>query len=368
MNWQISRIEVSSFKAFKYIVLDFNGSSLLTLDGPNGFGKTSVFDAIELLLTGKIKRIESLFLTLMTGNRINYEDNLFWNTRSGKKDLAIKIEFINGTQKLVLARHAPAREFSQKSNNRADQFGHFMLYELPDFTSSDYTTNNLRKETYIEDLFGKNFKENFSYLNYLEQGQNQLLHSRVDKRKAALNNLFNISDVKTETDNCKTIATRLTRFIGDTSRSANLSKLQAEAASLKGMIQADLGSIEYKKLSTAALQPGWDKELPFPTYSADIHADYVEKIRRLQGLVALKNAIRIRDKNEAIENYIELNKDSVKSLARFGSDLDKLDGLDITKKELNELTKFYGIIKRGATIIKADEAKSLPGWGQGRMD
>ncbi len=59
MNWQISKIEVSSFKAFKQIHLDFSDSSLLTLDGPNGFGKTSVFDAIELLLTGSINEFAS---------------------------------------------------------------------------------------------------------------------------------------------------------------------------------------------------------------------------------------------------------------------------------------------------------------------
>lgn len=367
MNWQISKIEVSSFKAFKQIHLDFDGSSLLTLDGPNGFGKTSVFDAIELLLTGSIKRILQLFTTLMVGNRTNYEDNLLWNNRSGNKDLAIKIEFINGTRKLVLARQSPAADFDEKSNNRADQFTHLILYELPDFTSSEYIAENRRNESFIEELFGKNFKENFSYLNYLEQGQNQLLHTRVDKRKEALNNLFNISDVKAETDNCKAIAARLTKFIGDPKRVADLSRLKADADLLKGMIQADLGAIEYQKLSTAVLQPGWDKESPFPTYSADIHAEYIESIGRLQSLVALKGAIQIRDKNEAIENYIALNRDSVKSLALFGSDIDKLDGLDVIKKELNELIKPGGIIKRGVTVIKADEAESLPGWGQGRL-
>lgn len=133
MNWQISQIEVSSFKAFKKIHLDFSDSSLLTLDGPNGFGKTSIFDAIELLLTGGIKRINQLFSTLMMGNRTNYEDNLLWNNRSGKRDLAIKIEFVNGTRKLVLARHTPAADFDEKSNNRANQFTHIKLYELPEF-------------------------------------------------------------------------------------------------------------------------------------------------------------------------------------------------------------------------------------------
>ncbi len=189
----------------------------------------------------------------------------------------------------------------------------------------------------------------------------------MDKRKEALNNLFNIRDVKAETDNCRAIATRLTKFIGDPKRATDLSRLKTEADSLKGMIQADLGGIEYRKISTAVLQPGWDKELPFPTYAAEIHAEYVENLRRLEELVTLKNAIQIKDKNEGIEKYIEINTDFVKSLARFGSDLEKLNGLDVTKNELNELNKSVGIIKRGVIVIKADEAKSLPGWGQERL-
>lgn len=368
MNWQISKIDISSFKAFKQINLDFGGSSLLTLDGPNGFGKTSIFDAIELLLIGRIKRICNLFTNLMMNKKTNYEDNLLWNNRSGNNDLTIKIEFINGSRKLTLARHTPASNFHEKSNNRADQFIHLKLYELPEFSSNNYVAENLRNENFIEELFGENFKENFSYLNYLEQGQNQLLHTRVDKRKEALNNLFNISDVKTETDSCKAIALRLTKFIGDPKRAADLSRLETEANSLKKMIQADLGVIEYKKISTAVLQPGWDNETPFPTYSAEIHREYIDNIQNLQRLTLLKSAIQTRDKNDSIENFIELNKDSIKSLARFGNDLNKLDGLESIKKKLNELLKCVGIIKRGATVIKAHEAKSLVGWPQGRLE
>lgn len=368
MNWQISKIDISSFKAFKQIHLDFGSSSLLTLDGPNGFGKTSIFDAIELLLIGRIKRICNLFTNLMMNKKTNYEDNLLWNNRSGNNDLTIKIEFINGSRKLTLARHTPASNFHEKSNNRADQFIHLKLYELPEFSSNNYVAENLRNENFIEELFGENFKENFSYLNYLEQGQNQLLHTRVDKRKEALNNLFNISDVKTETDSCKAIALRLTKFIGDPKRAADLSRLETEANSLKKMIQADLGVIEYKKISTAVLQPGWDNETPFPTYSAEIHREYIDNIQNLQRLTLLKSAIQTRDKNDSIENFIELNKDSIKSLARFGNDLNKLDGLESIKKKLNELLKCVGIIKRGATVIKAHEAKSLVGWPQGRLE
>lgn len=220
MKWQISRIEVSSFKAFKNILLDLGGASLLTLDGPNGYGKTSIFDAIELLLTGQINRIQNLFNTLLTRNKRDYADNLFWNSRSGDNDLCIKIEFINDGRKLVLARHCPAAIFKKPANNRADKYGNFRLYELPEFESSDFTKNNLRDNNFLDEIFGKNFRENFSFLNYLEQGQNRLLHTRVDERKEKLGNLFNISDVEAEIENCNTIYTKLTRYINNPERTA----------------------------------------------------------------------------------------------------------------------------------------------------
>lgn len=368
MNWQISKIEISSFKAFKHIHLELGCSSLLTLDGPNGYGKTSIFDAIELLLTGQIKRIQNLFSTLMIKKKTNYDDNLFWNTRSGEKDLSIKIKFVDGDRELVLARHAPAKAFSTKTNNRADKFEHFKLYKLPDFSSNDYSTNNVRDNQYLEEVFGKNFRENFSFLNYLEQGQNQLLHTRVDERKDALGNLFNTSDVADEIENCKLVSTKLTKFIGDEKRKSDEEALKKECTALREMVQANLGRMEFKKLSTSELQPAWDKEIPFLTYSTEVHSQYLESIRKINELMPLKAAIRTRTHNEAIETYIEQHKQSLRSLAQFGADLNKLDDLDNIKKELDKLEKAAGIIKRGATVITLEETQSLPSWTNARLE
>ncbi|MEN9657308.1 MAG: hypothetical protein RL571_773 [Pseudomonadota bacterium] len=367
MNWKITRIEISSFKAFKNISLDLGTSSLLTLDGPNGYGKTSIFDAIELLLTGQIKRINNLFSTLMTKNKSNYDDNLFWNVRSGKKDLSIKIEFLDGDRRLVLARHAPVKAFETKANNRADKFKHFALYELPDFDSKEHTAANLRKDEFLDQVFGKNFRENFSFLNYLEQGQNQLLHTRVDERKDALGNLFNISDIAAEIENCRSISSKFTKFIGDEKRKSAEEALNIECTALRGMVQADLGSVEYKKLSTTVSEPGWDKEDPFPTYAQEVKTTYLESIHKLNTLLSQKAAIRIRLENDAIEADIKLNAESLSSLAQLGTDLNKLEDLDKTKGELDQLSKATTIIKKGASVITAEQARMLPGWATDRL-
>lgn len=368
MNWKISKIEVSSFKAFKHIYLDLDESALLTLDGPNGYGKTSIFDAIELLLTGQISRIQNLFSTLLSNRTKNYADNLFWNNRSGENDLYIKIEFTNDERKLVLARHCPAEIFKKPANNRADNYENFRLYELPELESFDFTKANLRDNNFLDEFFGKNFRENFSFLNYLEQGQNRLLHSRVDQRKDKLGNLFNISDVEAEIENCNTIYSKFTKYIKDSERKAKVESLTEEIATLRGTLQLEAGIVGYKKLSTTDVQPIWDKEVLFSTYSAADHAAYQESVRKIIALLPLKATIKTRVHNEAIEAYIERNEESLRSLAQFGKDLNKLDGLEAIKKRINELDRSAAIIKRGASIIKVEEAQSLPNWADGRLE
>ncbi|WP_426935270.1 AAA family ATPase [Pseudomonas fulva] len=368
MKWKIARIEVSRFKAFKHVNLDLGNSSLLTLDGPNGYGKTSIFDAVELLLTGQIKRIDNLFSTVMTKLKTNYDDNLFWNKRTDKKDLFIKIEFHDGEKRLVLARHAPVETFQTKSNNRADKFKHFRLYKLPKFESNDFTADNLREEEFLDEAFGSNFRENFTFLNYLEQGQNKLLHTRVDERKDELGSLFNTADVTTEIETCRTLVSRFTKFLGDEKRKAEEQALIKESTDLRGMVQADLGSIEYKKLSTLELEPGWDREEPFPTYDPEIHTQFSNTIRTLSDLLPLKAAIRIRADNESIEADINFHAESLSSLAVLGTDSNKLDDLKKAKNELDELNQAATIIKKGASAITTEQARTLPGWAAGRLE
>lgn len=368
MNWQISKIEISSFKAFKHIYLDLGESSLLTLDGPNGYGKTSIFDAIELLLTGEIKRIQELFLTLLTKNKKDYADNLFWNKRSGENDLYIKIEFSNESRKLTLARHCPAKTFRKQSNNRADKYEHFKLYELPEFESQDFTPSNARENHYLEEVFGKHFRENFSFLNYLEQGQNRLLHTRVDDRKNQLGNLFNISEIETEIENCTTASTKLSKFIKDADRNAKAESFKEELQTLRGALQADTGAIEYKRISTTDVQPGWDNEVLFATYSVADHSTYQESVKKITDLLPLKATIRTRAFNDSIDVFVNRNEESLKKLAEFGTDLDSLDVLDTIKKEIEALGTLSAIIKRGALVIKPDDARKLTNWAENRLE
>ena len=54
----IKRLYLENYKLFSQKEIDFSGALLSVFDGPNGYGKTSIFDAIELLITGKISRVK----------------------------------------------------------------------------------------------------------------------------------------------------------------------------------------------------------------------------------------------------------------------------------------------------------------------
>lgn len=59
-KYKLKRLSISNFKCITNLKLDFEDNHLLIFNGPNGYGKTTVFDALELLLTGKIRRLDDI--------------------------------------------------------------------------------------------------------------------------------------------------------------------------------------------------------------------------------------------------------------------------------------------------------------------
>ena len=80
MSYKIESLKVRNFKCFDnkkfyefYFIQDTNPT---ILSGPNGFGKTTFFDAIELIFTKKITRLNSE----IENGRTNLGKNILLNT------------------------------------------------------------------------------------------------------------------------------------------------------------------------------------------------------------------------------------------------------------------------------------------------
>ena len=127
---KIKKIKIQNFKDFKNINLDFESSDLIVFDGPNGFGKTSIYDAIELLFTGKIRRFDDLRSILIDGRESFSEHPFLCDYSNG--DISITIEFLKKGIAYVFERTAIRDDLT----NSID-FSLYKLYKKDEFDSEE---------------------------------------------------------------------------------------------------------------------------------------------------------------------------------------------------------------------------------------
>lgn len=360
MKWKISRLDIKGFKAFDQSIFDFEKAGLVTLDGPNGYGKTTVFDAVELLLTKKIDRVCRLFETVMSKKKTNYSDNLYWNIKRGQKDLCIKAEFFNdeNDQKLVIARMARVADLRRQNKNRADNFEAFKLYSLNSFESVDF--NSEKDEKYLNEIFGRNFTGNFSLLNYLEQGQNTFLFSNsTEKRKAALSELVDSQWLLSHIKKCQKWEQRI--------QATHLSPLQEKAErDLSDRIaryMQQLGGQEFgetfSKITSVDVSPAWDLASPFSEADINVYNMFIQEISALKETSERKQEVKIRLKNISIEKYISKNRHLFEELVKFGKHITSYSGLKNENSQIVSLRQLATIFSKSPAEISGVEAGDL---------
>ena len=362
-NWKISKLQIQAFKAFTKIEFDFNKSSLITLEGPNGYGKTSTFDAIELLFTGKISRISDLYKLVMVETKKKFKDNLYWNKKSGEVDLKIKVELMNDhdDEKLFFVRMGFVNDLKVEINNKANNFDIFSLYKLDDFNSEP--TENKLENNFFEQFFGESFCSNYSMLNYLHQGQSQFIFSKkITDRKKALEELIKTTEIKKRIDICNKVESKLTK-----QEKAQKVEIDEIDAKLKNILEKNISENEYdviyKKISTQRTSPKWDDEEIF-LQEADVnYNNFIKEIDLLIECCKRKEDIRIRNQNSAIEKFIIDNDNSLLLLVSIGKHISNFDNLQLINKRLLEVDQVLLILDKDFNAISQEEITKLSSLG-----
>ena len=262
MTIKIKKLQVRNFKTFKDITVEINDAVLTVLDGPNGFGKTSFFDAIELLLTGTLRRYESLAEKVVDKRRKDTGHPFLYDRQGAEGDLIIKILIEIDDEELCLFRLAKRTDLE---NYNGTDTSVFSLYKCSSFSGNKDVDKIENEEEFLTELLGSEYKKNFEFLNYIEQEENTyLLHHKDKDRKDKIAFLFNTSDYENRIKKLTAIEKKIGVLCNPQARREikhQEDSLKREEANLTQVANP----VAYKRL-VATKENSWDsEELDFPS-------------------------------------------------------------------------------------------------------
>lgn len=194
---KLGRLYLRNFKSFySPFLFDFFNKDLVLLDGPNGFGKTTIFDAIELCFRREIQRL------IITDDKQKDSHALKYKS---KEVTIICLELIDVTiqKKYSIYIKIPPSETKTLNKIKGMQVERFILKEFPYGENiqrnidSEYNnfSSLLSDEQNLESIFRKqspvDFNKNFNIFNYIQQEETtHFLKQNEAKRHEIISTLF----------------------------------------------------------------------------------------------------------------------------------------------------------------------------------
>lgn len=283
---RIKKLLISNFKGVKnQIVVDFqkNGNLNQILSGPNGYGKTTIFEALELCITSKFDRIEP-FKNVQLKNK-NRNKPFFQNTDGA--NVVIKLLIEKDSQEITIVKFYDDQLSPKRGDSVAKDFipedshsffGTYLKNGSEDFESLEMSQTDKVELSKINDLFlGENANidlESIYYLfNYIQQDDNiRFLKLKEDAKGSSLAFLFNIEKEEREQSQLQ--------FVVDKFKNQK-SSIDAEIRTLETS-QSEDQNLEYRKLFEQK-EFNFDRLEPFENLAEAnaLISQYIEEIDKL---------------------------------------------------------------------------------------
>lgn len=261
-NLFIKRIKIQNFKLIKFFDEEFN-SQLVILDGPNGFGKTSIFDAIELVIYGKIRRIDEYNIV---DKRQTFRDSLYFN--NPLQDVLIQIEFEKKGETFVITKRLDAKIQQDRSvKENAPHKWEFETYISENFIENFDKVKPVTHQKVLKKIGNDTLMRAYHLFYYIQQEEKTFFLKRKEKER--LDELSTLFDTKKEQEelekykNIQGILRRKIKELGD--EEVEIQKQITEGNTLL-QVNKDSDLIEnytFKPLFQYIPNtiPEWDKEL-----------------------------------------------------------------------------------------------------------
>lgn len=298
MALKINRFQLENFKVFENFVFDFRDMDFLMFDGPNGFGKTSFYDAVELLFTGKIRRYNDLAKLIVDG-RETFSENPYLNANFPDADILIKAELIANGELLIISRCCANADLGNSAS-----FEKFRLYHHNNFLDTQGTLIN-DEQTFLTPFLGKNYSLNFQFLNYVEQEDSAyLLRNKEAAKKKAIDHLFNVEELQSKLNKINEVRSSISELC----KPQKKTELKAEIEALKALKNEMTGThseVPYVKLFPH-FQLQWDLEhIPFGEGVYESFFEATGPLPVLKKLANKKELILAQLQNDRLERLMQ---------------------------------------------------------------
>ncbi|KXI21299.1 AAA family ATPase [Photobacterium sanguinicancri] len=347
-KWRINRLKIDGFKAFSSFEEKYN-DGLIIYDGPNGFGKTSLFDAKQLLFRGQLPRIAAR-LKPVTPNKHSFKSNLYrHNGYTG--DIRIIAELTNGSQTINIMRKADAKDMKAKMN-KPSEFSIFKLYQSEEFDDWSSAVEVLDENAFWEQYLGGNFQKNFDVLNYLQQDSKALIIPdgccEDTTRTKQIEHLINLDELNTRLSNIRDLKTERKRVYDHEVKVRD--SLKVEVEQLKKQLSTPGLSVKYFRLTTNELIPVWDSEVPLTAERLNDYPSQLASVNLLKMLVEHSDEVAIRERNRKKSAFLKTEEFALS--VRLASQVDKLKSLRELREQRKPLEKIIIVAKKNATALK----------------
>lgn len=178
---KITSVTIDNFKMYKHIRFDFGDNKLILITGPNGFGKTTLFDSIEWCLTGDISRLKKCFDQRnskqtekdRTENRKGIIKNS--NCRENEK-IRVSLDIaVNNTSITVYREQIEDSLYIKTTLNFASDVTESMKAQILDFAANENFYNY-----HVCDIY-----KSFEFLNYKRQEVKEQFENFINRHPNA---------------------------------------------------------------------------------------------------------------------------------------------------------------------------------------
>lgn len=353
MGIKIKNIEIQNFKIYKNQPFDFENNGLVVLDGPNGFGKTSLYDALELLFTGKIRRYEKATV-ILNDKREKRNENPFYHSSGDGSPIVIKVKIeFNGEEHII------ARQNSNINETKID-FSHFKLHKLKHFDEA-IEESNLISEDYLKLILGENYQNDFQFVNYVEQEETfYYLKSSERDKKEGISYLFNTNEFDYEIERISKVNNKITNLLnGDNGLNKRIEILEEIISNLEESFKPIEGVINEKLFKTKDFI--WDKEdIDFSSISYnEIFGEEDGVLFKLEKFIKYKNDFLTEINNSKINEIIN-DENLVESLIKYDHFRDSEEEILAQKNIVNSFNRFKNKFESFQIDEILEESYDLP--------